>query len=98
MPDPEAAPYRSGFDPRYQGRRAECDGGQPLAGTHLSGRAEFTGTLTGDYRDFGPYPWRWFLLTDLTRKPEGFQQVAIWCAQESLTLLDGAPPNIIQGA
>lgn len=47
MPDPDAAPYREGFDPRYKGCRAECDGGQPLAGTHLSGRQEFTGTLIG---------------------------------------------------
>ncbi|MCX7162203.1 MAG: hypothetical protein WCI19_12875 [Betaproteobacteria bacterium] len=93
-----AAPYREGFDPRYEGRRAECDGGQPLAGTHLSGRQEFTGTLTGNYRDFGDYPWRWFLLTELTRKPHAFPHAAVWCAQESLTLLDGPPPNTIQGA
>lgn len=98
MSDPGAAPYSEGFDPRYKGCRAECDGGQPLVGTHLSGRQEFTGILTGNYRDFGDYPWRWFLLTDLTRKPDAFPHAAVWCAQESLTLLDGPPPNTIQGA
>ena len=98
LPENGAAPYRSGVDPRYQGRRAECDGGQRLAGTHLSGRQEFSGTLTGDYRDFGDYPWRWYLLAELTRKPDAFAHPAVWCAQESLTLLDGAPPDTIQGA
>ena len=95
--DPEAAPYRSRFDQRYQGRRAECDGGQALAGTHLSGRQEFTGTLTGDTREFGDYNWRWYLLAELSRKPDGFSHLAVWCAQESLTLLDEPPPNTIQG-
>lgn len=94
----DAVPFRSGFDPRYQGRRAECDGGQTVEGTHLSGRQEFTGTLTGDFRDFGDYPWRWFLLGELTKKPAAFSHPAVWCAQESLCLLDGPPPDTIQGA
>lgn len=95
--EPDATPYRSGFDAAHQGRRAECDGGGPLEGTHLSGRQEFAGTLTGAFRDFGEYPWRWYLLTDLTSKPDGFPHLAVWCAQESLTLIDGAAPNTIQG-
>lgn len=27
-----------GFDPDYAGRRAECDGGAFITGTHLAGR------------------------------------------------------------
>lgn len=82
--------YRPGFDTAMSGRIAECDGGRHIAGTKFAGRQEFTGTLTGAYRDFGPYPWRWYLLAQLTRKPEGFAHDAVWCDAESLTLT-GAP-------
>jgi len=69
-----------------RGRRAECDGGQAIEGTRLAGRQNFAGTLTGDFRDFGDYPWRWYLMTDLTRKPSGSTHAAVWCDSGSLVL------------
>jgi hypothetical protein len=89
-PPEESTPYRVGFDGRLQGRRAECDGGQALEGTHLAGRQDFAGTLTGEYRDFGPYPWRWYLMTALTKKPDGYGHVAVWCDAGSL-FIEGEP-------
>ena len=87
QPDsPGDAGFSPGFDAAMSGRVAECDGGRAIAGTKFAGRQEFTGTLTGAYRDFGPYPWRWYLLAQLTRKPEGFAHDAVWCDAESLTL------------
>lgn len=80
--------FSSGFTPEFEGAKADCDGGRPMAGTKFAGRQEFTGTLTGDYRDYGPYPWRWYLLAELTRKPVGFAYDAVWCDADSLTLLD----------
>lgn len=80
--------FITGFDPAMRGRIAECDGGRHVAGTKFAGRQEFTGTLTGAYRDFGPWPWRWYLLSGLTRKPEGFMHEAVWCDTDSLTLTD----------
>lgn len=90
--------YRSGFDGRFKGCRAECEGGKSIEGTHFAGRANFTGTLTGDYRDFGDYPWRWYLLTDLTEKPASFPHLSVWCAEESLTLIDRPAADAPQGA
>ena len=87
-PPPErAAPdfrTRDGFDAAMQGRRAECDGGKAIEGTHFAGRQQFAGTLTGQYRAFGDYPWRWYLMTDLTHKPEGYAHEAVWCDAGSL--------------
>lgn len=83
-----AAAYREGFDPAMRGRRAECDGGRGIEGTHFAGRQEFAGVLTGHFRDFGDYPWRWFLMTDLTRKPAGYVQEAVWCESDSLAFED----------
>ena len=83
----EAAPdagYREGFDEAMRGRRAECDGGKGIEGTHFAGRQEFAGTLTGRFRDFGDYPWRWYLMAELTRKPQGYAHELVWCASESL--------------
>lgn len=79
------AACREGFDESMSGRRAECDGGKGIDGTHFAGRQEFAGTLTGHYRDFGDYPWRWYLMTDLTLKPAGYACEGVWCASESLT-------------
>ena len=79
---------RPGFDPEKAGRRAECDGGGMIEGTHFAGRQEFTGTLTGDYYDQGDPPWRWYLMTDLTRKPGNFPAGAVWCESGNLFLLD----------
>jgi hypothetical protein len=80
--------FRSGFDPAMSGRRAECDGGRHLAGTRFAGRQDFAGTLTGHFRDFGPYPWRWYLLAGLTVRPQGYAFAAVWCDEASLTPLD----------
>jgi hypothetical protein len=83
-----AAGYREGFDAAMRGRHAECDGGKGIEGTHFAGRQEYTGTLTGHYRDFGDYPWRWYLMTNLTRKPPGYAHESVWCASESLVFED----------
>ncbi|MEN9356218.1 MAG: hypothetical protein RL695_389 [Pseudomonadota bacterium] len=78
--------FVSGFAPEIQGQRAECDGGAPIAGTRFAGRQDFAGTLTGHYRDYGKYAWRWVLLSDLTKKPEGYAHEAVWCDADSLYL------------
>lgn len=85
-PRPEAPDpgFRAGVDETMRGRRAECDGGKGIEGTHFAGRQEFAGTLTGHFRDFGDYPWRWYFMTGLTRKPAGYAQEGVWCAYESL--------------
>lgn len=84
----EASSARPGFDATAAGKRAECDGGHAIAGTHFAGRQEFAGTLTGDYVDHGDPPWRWYLLTDLTRKPEGYPEDTVWCESGNLFILD----------
>ena len=81
----------AGFDPTMAGRRAECDGGGLVAGASghaLAARMDFTGTLTGEYVDHGDPPWRWYLLVDLVRRPEGWPADAVWCESESLFLVD----------
>ena len=91
MTTEDASPaYISGVKPEYKGKRAECEGGAPIAGTKYAGRQFFAGTLTGDYRDFdfGGYPWRWYLMADLIQKPEAFDKEAVWCEEESLALMD----------
>ena len=84
----ERHPTRPGFDPDVAGRRAECDGGGPVAGTHFAGRQDFTGTLTGEYVDHGDPPWRWYLLGDLSRRPEGYLADPVWCESGSLFFID----------
>lgn len=82
------APYRSGFNAALRGLQVQCEGGGPIAGTHLAGRQNFAGTLSGDYRDFGsyqPHAWRWYLLAALTQKPDGYAFEAVWCEAESLS-------------
>ena len=81
-------PSVKGFDSEKSGRVAECDGGRMIPGTRFAGREEFTGTLTGDFVDHGEPPWRWYLMTGLTRKPENFEGDAVWCESESLFLED----------
>ena len=81
-------PYVIGFNADYQGKRAECEGGAPIAQTKYAGRQFFAGTLTGDYRDFGPYPWRWYLMANLTRKPEAYAKESVWCEEESLSIME----------
>ena len=79
---------RTGFDPQRAGRRAECDGGGLVMGTLYAARQEFTGTLTGEFYDEGEPAWRWYLLTDLTRKPQDYPFEGVWCESESLFLID----------
>ena len=79
---------RPGFDPTLTGKRAECDGGGPTPGGRFATRQEFTGTLTGDYVDHGDPPWRWYLMQELTRKPENFEGDAVWCESASVFLVD----------
>lgn len=81
-------PSQPGFDPAKAGKRAECDGGGPMAGTRVASRQEFVGTLTGEYVDHGEPPWRWYLMVNLSRKPEGYAWDAVWCESGSLFLLD----------
>lgn len=83
-PDVAEPGFRAGFDAAMRGRRAECDGGKGIEGTHFAGRQEFAGTLTGHFRDFGDDPWRWYLMTGLTRKPAAYAHEGVWCASESL--------------
>lgn len=73
-----------GFNPKYKARLVECDGGAQIAESKYAGRQFFAGTLTGDYRDYGEYPWRWYLMTDLTEKPEGYAFDRVWCDAGSL--------------
>jgi hypothetical protein len=79
---------KRGFDREIAGRRAECDGGGLVPGTHYVGREEFTGTLTGDFVDHGDPPWRWLLMKDLVRKPDGFAADGVWCESESVFMVD----------
>ncbi|MFQ5699932.1 MAG: hypothetical protein ACE5IL_16845 [Myxococcota bacterium] len=78
-----------GFDPTLAGKRAECDGGGLVAGTHFAGREDYAGTLTGEYVEEGDPPWRWYLLTDLTLKPEGYPGEAVWCESGHLFVVEG---------
>jgi len=85
-------PVRAGFERAVAGKVAECDGGDAVPGTNLGGRQEFTGTLTGDYVDHGDPPWRWYLMRDLTRKPDGYAHEEVWCESDALYLADGSAP------
>lgn len=77
-----------GFNPDYAGKYAECDGGGPIEGTHMSGRQDFAGTLTGDYIDHGDPPWRWYLMKDLVLKPQTWEDDAVWCLEGNLFPVD----------
>lgn len=79
---------RPGFDAAKAGKRAECDGGGPVPGTHFASRQEFCGTLTGDYVDHGDPPWRWYLLAELSSRPEGYTDDTVWCESGSLFIVD----------
>jgi hypothetical protein len=81
-------PTRHGCEASLAGRCAECDGGAAIPGTRYAGRAEFAGRLTGHWVDHGEPPWRWYLLADLFRKPEGWPSEGVWCESESVFLID----------
>jgi len=84
----DALPRVRGYDPAIAGKRAECDGGGPISGTRYAGREEFSGTLTGDYIDHGDPPWRWYLMVDLVRCPDGYPGDSVWCESESVFFID----------
>ncbi len=84
----EALAYKTGFSEPHEGKRAECDGGAQIAETKYAGRQFFAGKLTGHYRDYGEYPWRWFLMGDLTTKPESYSFDTVWCDSGSLIMID----------
>jgi hypothetical protein len=82
-----AMPGRPGFDSAMAGKCAECDGGGLLAGGRAV-RQEFAGTLTGDYVDYGEPAWRWYLMINLVRKPDGYPTDRVWCESESVFLIE----------
>lgn len=88
MTSPDRAGVVPSFDTALAGRRAECDGGHAIAGTHLAVREEFAGTLTGDFVDSGDPAWRWYLLGELTRAPTGYPHDTVWCESGNLFIVD----------
>jgi hypothetical protein len=78
----------TGFDPEMAGKAAECDGGGAIPGTRYAGRQEFTGRLTGEYVDHGDPPWRWYLMKDLTAKPDNYSDDGVWCEAGSLWVVE----------
>ena len=83
-----AEQMRTGFDASLAGRWAECDGGG-LVSARLAAREDFAGTLTGEYVDHGDPPWRWYLMTALTLRPDGYLGDTVWCESGSLWVADG---------
>ena len=81
-------PRIAGFDAARAGKHAECDGGGAIAGTRYGAREDFAGILTGEYVDHGDPPWRWYLLKNLDRRPDGYPGDAVWCLAETL-FVDG---------
>ena len=81
-------PLVRGFDPDLAGKHAECDGGGLIPGLPYAARQDFAGRLTGEYVDHGDPPWRWYLLKNLDRRPEGYPGDAVWCLAENL-FVDG---------
>ncbi|MAG34106.1 MAG: hypothetical protein CL908_24770 [Deltaproteobacteria bacterium] len=84
MVEIEVTAEKRGFDSACAGKRAECDGGGPIPGTRMAGRQDFAGTLTGEYREMGDPPWRWYRMVDLVEKPAEFDAEAVWCLQGNL--------------
>jgi len=80
----EPQPSEKGFDPEMADKTVECDGGGAIAGTKFAGRQEFAGRATGEYVDHGDPPWRWYLVVDLTLKPEGYPGDSVWCESGSV--------------
>ncbi len=81
-------PFSTGFDDRIAGKSAECDGGGPIEGTRYAARQEFTGRLTGEYFEHGDPPWRWYLMVDLSNKPDNYGWDSVWCESGNIYLVD----------
>lgn len=88
MTSPERPEPVYGLDPALAGRRAECDGGHAVAGTRYAVREEYAGTLTGEFVEEGDPPWRWYLLGDLTRTPDGYEHDTVWCEAGNLFVVE----------
>ena len=86
MPEPQAS--EKGFDAEMADKIVECDGGGPIAGTKLAGRQEFVGRATGEYIDHGDPPWRWYLMGQLSNKPDGYAWDTVWCESGSIFVQD----------
>ena len=84
----EPLPASRGYDPSMADRQAECDGGGPTALARFAARQDFAGRLTGEYIDHGDPPWRWYLMIDLSRKPDGYAWDRVWCESGSIFLVD----------
>jgi hypothetical protein len=80
-----------GFDASCANQEAECDGGGPIDGTRYAGRQDFKGLLTGEYVDVGDPPSRWYLMVDLTLKPDNFEANAVWCLAGNTFLGEDGP-------
>ena len=76
-----------GFDPAMAGKRAECDGGGMTTG-RFAARQDFAGRLSGEYVDHGDPPWRWYLLSELSLKPEGYAWDSVWCESGNLFVVE----------
>ena len=81
-------PLVRGFDPAMAGKLAECDGGGMVTGLPYAARQDFAGRLTGDYVDHGDPPWRWYLMTDLTLKPDAYVEDSVWCESGMIFVID----------
>jgi len=81
-------PRKHGFNPEFAGKRAECDGGRPVMGSRYATREDFTGTLTGEYVDHGDPPWRWYLMGELTSKPDAYEADTVWCEESFIFFID----------
>ena len=83
-------PLVRGFDPAMAGKHAECDGGGMVTGLPYAARQDFAGRLTGEYVDHGDPPWRWYLMTDFTYKPEGYVEDSVWCESGMIFCIESA--------
>ncbi len=86
---------RKGFDPALAGKWAECDGGG-LVNARLAAREDFAGRLTGEYIDHGDPPWRWYLMTALSVKPDGYAGNTVWCESGNLWVTE-SPQSRCEG-
>jgi hypothetical protein len=87
VPEQEIPEVR-GMNPELAGKFAECDGGGHFPGTRYAGRQDFTGMLTGEFVELGDPVWRWYLMTNLTVKPEQFEGDAVWCLGGNVFLVE----------
>lgn len=89
--DEQSIDGKKGFEADYAGQIAECDGGGPITGTKYSARQDFKGRLTGECVDVGDPPSRWYLMVDLTEKPEAYAGDAVWCLAGNTFLGENGP-------